>query len=144
MILKLITMKDNSKKISVDILMGVAIILEFISLPILLHEIIGIALLFLILAHLNYNKKYFKAITKGKYTLKRTIDLIVNIGLLISLFVTIISGIFLSQKSLKHIKIGNLEMSHIHKSSSIISLIFLGLHLFTTHKKLLYGLKKLK
>ncbi|MBE6488568.1 MAG: DUF4405 domain-containing protein [Methanosphaera stadtmanae] len=144
MILKSINMNDNSKKISVDILMVIAIVLEFLSLPILIHEIVGIGLLFLIFAHLNYNKKYFKAITKGKYTLKRTMNLIVNIGLLISFFVTIISGIFLTQKSLKGIKIGNLKMSHIHKSSSIISLIFLGLHLFTTHKKFLRGLKKLK
>ena len=132
------------QKISVDILMIVAIILEFISLPLLIHEIVGIILLFLILAHINFNKKYFKSITKGKYTLKRTINLIINIGLLISLFVTIISGIFLSQKSLRNIKIGNAKMSHIHKTSSVISLIFLVFHLFTTHKKLLYGLKKLK
>ena len=56
-----------------------------------------IILLFLIVAHLNFNQNYFKAITRGKYTLKRTINLIINIGLIISLFVTIISGIFISQ-----------------------------------------------
>ncbi len=124
--------------------MIIAIILEFLSLPILIHEIVGIILLFLIVAHLNFNQNYFKAITKGKYTLKRTINLIVNIGLIISLFVTIISGIFISQKSLKHIKIGNSKMSHIHKASSIISLVFLVLHLLSTHKRFLNGLKKLK
>ena len=138
-------MNDNTiKKISVDILMMLAIIVEFLSLPILIHEIVGVGLLFLILAHINYNKKYFKAITKGKYTIKRTMDLIVNIGLLISLFITIISGIFLTQKSLKDMKIGNFKMSHIHKSSSIFSVIFLALHLLTTHKKFLQGVKKLR
>lgn len=144
-LIKHINMKDNSmKKISVDILMIVAIILEFLSLPLLIHEIVGIILLFLIFAHLKLNEKYFKAITKGKYTLKRTIDLIVNIGLIISLFTTIISGIFLSQKSLKNMKIGNTKMSHIHKSSSIISLVFLGFHLITNRKKFMNGLKKLR
>ncbi|AWX32784.1 DUF4405 domain-containing protein [Methanosphaera sp. BMS] len=131
------------KRISVDLLMIVAIMLEFISLPILIHELVGIGLLFLILAHLKLNEKYFKAITKGKYTLKRTINLIINIGLLISLLITILTGIFISQKSLKNIKIGNNKMSDIHKSSSIISLIFLVLHLLITHKKLIRGLKKL-
>lgn len=131
------------KRISVDILMIVTIILEFVSLPILIHEVLGIGLIFLILAHLKLNEKYFKAITKGKYTIKRTINLIINIGLLISLLITIITGIFTSQKSLKSIKIGNNKMSDIHKSSSIISLIFLVLHLLTTHKKLIRGLKKL-
>lgn len=129
------------KKIIVDVLMGIAIILEFISLPILIHEIIGVGLLILIILHLNFNKKYFKAITKGKYNLKRTINLIINMGLLISLLITIISGIFSSQKSLKSVKIGGRKISHIHKSSSIFSLIFLGLHLLITHKKFFDKLK---
>ena len=131
-----------NKKITVDLLMFFAIILEFISLPILLHEIIGIGLLFLIAWHLKLNKRYFKAITKGKYNLRRTIDLIINIGLLISLVITIISGIFSSQESLKSIKIGNFKISHIHKYSSVLSLVFLALHLLTTHKKLLREIKK--
>lgn len=131
-----------NKKVTVDILMVIAIILEFLSLPILIHEIVGIGLLFLVILHLKFNKRYFKAINKGKYNLKRTIDLIINIGLLISLLITIISGIFCSQKSLKSLKIGNHKISHIHKSSSILSLIFLGLHLITTRKKLLREIKK--
>ena len=131
-----------NKKVTVDILMFIAIILEFLSLPILIHEIVGIGLLFLIILHIKFNKNYFKAITKGKYTLKRTVDLIINIGLMISLLITIISGIFCSQKSLKSLKIGNHKMPHIHKSSSLISLIFLVLHLLTTRKKLLREVKK--
>ena len=131
------------KKVTVDILMVIAIILEFLSLPILIHEIVGIGLLFLIILHIKFNKNYFKAIPKGKYTLKRTIDLIINMGLLISLSVTIISGIFSTQKSLKTLKIGNYKISHIHKSSSILSVIFLILHLLTTRKKLLREMKKL-
>jgi hypothetical protein len=130
-----------NKKITVDILMAAAIIFEFLSLPILIHEIVGIGLVFLIILHIKFNKHYFKAIPKGKYTLKRTIDLIINMGLLVSLAITIISGIFSSQKS--GLKIGNHKISHIHKSSSIFSLIFLGLHLLTTRKKLLREMKKL-
>lgn len=132
------------KKIIVDVAMFIAIILEFLSLPILLHEIIGIGLVFLIILHLKFNKRYFKSIFKGKYNLKRTIDLIINLGLMISLFITIITGILSAIKTLRDIKIGNYDMPHIHKYSSIISLIFLALHLLTTHKKLLRELKKLK
>lgn len=131
------------KKITVDVLMIIAIILEFLSLPILIHEIVGIGLLFLIILHIQFNKNYFKAIPKGKYNLKRTIDLIINIGLMISLITTIISGIFCSRKSLKSLKIGKHKMPHIHKSFSIFSLIFLVLHLLTTRKKLLREIKKL-
>lgn len=131
------------EKIAVDILMVITIILEFVSLPIMLHQILGIGLIFLIIYHIILHKNYFKAIPKGKYNLKRTIDLIINVGLLISLFVTIISGIICSQKSWKGMKIRGYSMSHIHKSSSVISLVFLVLHLLTTHKKLLREIKKL-
>ena len=122
--------------------MGIAIILEFIRLLILIHEIIGVGLVFLIILHMKF-KNYFKAILKGKYTLKRTIDLIINIGLLISLSITIISGICSSRKALKSMTIAGHKISHIHKSSSILSIIFLGLHLLTTRKKLLREIKKL-
>ena len=131
-----------NKKITVDVLMVIAIILEFLSLPILIHEIIGIGLIFLIALHLKFNKRYFKAITKGKYNLKRTIELIVNIGLMISLLITIISGIFAAVGSLKDLRIGNRKVSHLHKQSSIFSLIFLVLHLIVTRKKLTRELKK--
>lgn len=131
-----------NKKITVDILMVIAIILEFLSLPILIHEIIGIGLIFLIALHLKFNKRYFKAINKGKYNLKRTIELIVNIGLMISLVITIISGIFSSISSLKDLRIGKHKVSHLHKQSSIFSLIFLVLHLIVTRKKLARELKK--
>ena len=130
-----------NKKITVDVLMVIAIILEFLSLPILIHEIIGIGLIFLIALHLKFNKRYFKAITKGKYNLKRTIELIVNIGLMI-LLITIISGIFSSINSLKDLRIGKHKVSHLHKQSSIFSLIFLVLHLIVTRKKLARELKK--
>ena len=131
------------KKIIVDILMGIAIVLEFVSLPILVHDAVGIGLLLLIALHLKSHENYFKAITKGKYTLKRTKDLIINIGLLISLLVTIISGIFTAQQSLKNIRIGGQKVSSIHKTSSVISLIFLGLHLLNSSKKLSKEVKKL-
>lgn len=131
-----------NKKITVDVLMVIAIILEFLSLPILIHEIIGIGLIFLIALHLKFNKRYFKAISKGKYNLKRTIELIVNIGLMISLLITIISGIFSSINSLKDLRIGKHKVSHLHKQSLIFSLIFLVLHLIVTRKKLARELKK--
>ena len=131
-----------NKKITVDILMFIAIIVEFLSMPILIHEIVGIGLLFLIALHLKYNKRYFKVMYKGKFTLKRSFKRIINLGLLASLLITIISGIFTSQKSLKGMKIGNHKISHIHKSSSIFSLIFLALHLIITRKKLLREYKK--
>ena len=134
-------MKMN-KKITVDVLMVIAIILEFLSLPILIHEIIGIGLIFLIALHLKFNKRYFKAINKGKYNLKRTIELIVNIGLMIALVITIISGIFSSISSLKDLRIGKHKVSHLHKQSSVFSLIFLVLHLIVTRKKLARELKK--
>lgn len=134
----------NMKKITVDVLMGIAIILEFASLPIMIHELLGIGLIFLIILHIKFNKNYFKSIFKGKYNLKRTLDLIINIGLLISLALTIISGILSSQSSFKNITVGKYKIKHIHKYSSILSLLFLGMHLLSVRKKLKREIKKLQ
>ncbi|RAP54691.1 MAG: hypothetical protein BZ137_00875 [Methanosphaera sp. rholeuAM130] len=131
------------KKIIVDILMVISIVLEFVSLPILVHEIIGLGLLLLIILHLNFNKNYFKVIHKGRYSLKRIKKLIINIGLLISLVLTIISGICCAQKSLKNLTVGNYKISDIHKYSSVLGLIFLALHLLTTRKRLMGKIKEL-
>lgn len=65
-----------NKKITVDILMIIAIILEFIRLPILIHIIVAIGLLFLIILHIQFHKKYFKRINKGKYDLKEALALL--------------------------------------------------------------------
>ena len=119
------------KKIVVDILMFILMLLEFSRMYMspLLHEIIGIILTILFITHIVLNRNYIKAIFKGKYTLSRTIIFIVNILFMISFVLTILFGILSSEELLKIFSIKNLNIIRLHKTISYINLIILGFHL---------------
>ncbi len=119
------------KKLIVDILMFILMILEFsrgFMLPIL-HEIIGIILFILVIVHLILNKNYIKNISKMKSDVSSISMLIVNISFFITFILSIIFGILSSQDLLKFLNIHNVEIINLHKVFSYISLIILGFHL---------------
>jgi hypothetical protein len=117
----------NSKKIIVDILLFILIIIEYSRLYInpTVHEIIGIGLIILIILHIYLNRNYFKSIKKGKYNFKRSFKLVINITFLIVFILTCIFGIFSSQ----FLSIGSLTTIYLHKIFAYLSVIHLGLHL---------------
>ena len=112
------------KKIIVDILMFILMLVEFskVHLPPEIHEIVGICLFVLVIIHLILNRKYIRAIPKGKYNLKRSALLIINVAFMIVFFSTIIFGLLSSQKILTFLNIGSLTAVYLHK-------ILLGIHL---------------
>lgn len=117
----------NSKKIIVDILLFILMIIEYSRLYInpTVHEIIGIILIILIIFHIYLNRNYFKSIKKGKYNFKRSFKLGVNIAFLVVFLLTCIFGIFSSQ----FLSIGSLTTIYLHKIFAYLSVILLGLHL---------------
>lgn len=135
------------KKIAVDILLFILMLLEYSRayLPSEIHEIIGICLIILVIMHLALNKKYFKAISKGKYSFKRSFMLAVNVLFIITFSATCITGILSSQDILTVMNIGNLTTIYLHKIFAYASVIVLGMHLginltklFNKFNKILY------
>ena len=124
-------MINMKKKLIVDILMFILMLLEFQRgyINTLYHEIFGIALLILVIIHLILNINFIKNLFKGKYNLKRIIILIINIGFLITFTLSMIFGILSSQDLLKFLSINSLKIIKLHKICSYITLIFMGLHL---------------
>ena len=119
----------NSKKIIVDILLFILMIIEYSRLYInpTVHEIIGIGLIILIIFHIYLNRNYFKRIKKGKYNFKRSFKLVINITFLIVFILTCIFGILSSQ----FLSIGSLTTIYLHKIFAYLSVLLLGLHLST-------------
>ena len=119
----------NSKKIIVDILLFILIIIEYSRLYInpTVHEIIGIGLIILIILHIYLNRNYFKSIKKGKYNFKRSFKQVINITFLIVFILTCIFGILSSQ----FLSIGSLTTIYLHKIFAYLSVLLLGLHLST-------------
>lgn len=119
------------KKMVVDILLFILMLMEYskVYLPGEIHEIIGICLIILVILHLILNKKYFKSILKGKYPLKRSLMLIINILFIVTFSVTCITGILSSQNILTFLNIGSLTTIYLHKIFAYVSIIVLGMHL---------------
>ena len=118
-------------KLLVDILMFILMLLEFSKgfMNPLFHEIFGILLIILVVIHLILNKNYIINISKGKYTISRSIMLIINAGFFISFILSIVFGILSSEELLKIFNIGSIKIINLHKIFAYVSLIFMGLHL---------------
>ena len=119
------------KKIIIDILMFIALILEFSKayLSPLIHELLGVSITILFITHLILNRQYIKTIFKGKYNFNRILLLIINIILFVSMLTTIVSGLIISQVLLKGISKYNMDISKLHIIVSFVSILLIGLHL---------------
>lgn len=126
------------KKITVDILLFILMLLEYsrVYLPNEIHEIIGICLIILVIIHLALNINYFKAISKGKYSFKRSFILVVNVLFIITFSATCITGILSSQDILTFMNIGNMTIIYLHKIFAYSSVIVSGMHLGVNLTKL--------
>lgn len=134
------------KKIIVDILLFALMLLEFSKayLPQEIHEIIGICLIILVIVHLILNRKYFQSLPKGKYGLKRSLMLTINVAFVISFLTTSLTGLLSSQATLTFLNIGDMTTSYLHTIFAYMSLIILGMHLGFTLTGLLKKIEKNK
>ena len=131
------------KKIITDTALFVLMILEYsrVYTSPLIHEIIGVALIFLVILHIYLNRKYFTAIFKGRYNFKRGFNLAVNILFIIVFVLTTLTGIFSSQSLLPSLNIGNLNTVYVHKILGYFCLIILSVHLSLNLTKVFEKLK---
>ena len=105
------------------ILMGHHITENFI------HEILGTILFILFIVHHILNIRYFKTILKGKYTFRRSIVLIVDILLFISMIGIIISAINISSNVFSFLNISTkIWGRRLHMLSTSWGFIFMSIH----------------
>lgn len=130
-------------KIIVDIMMYIIfiILMGHHITDNLIHEILGISIFILFIIHGILNYRYYKTIFKGKYNKKRTIILITNILLLISMICMIISAINISSDVFSFLNIETKIWGRkLHMLSTswgfILMSVHVGLHLNVLVNKL--------
>ena len=123
-------------KIVIDILMYLifVILMGHHITENLIHEILGTILFILFIIHHILNYKYYKTIFKGKYNLKRTFILVIDLLLLISMIGMMISAINISSDVFTFLNIPTTIFGRqLHMVSTswafVIMSIHLGLHL---------------
>ena len=93
------------------------------------HEWIGISASVLFITHIIINRRWYKNILKGRYTLRRIIMTVVNIVLTLLVAVLLVSGLLLSRAVLSFLHLaGGLVLRQIHTTAAYMLLPFIGVH----------------
>lgn len=118
-------------KITIDIIMTTLMLLAmaYQLTGNFLHEIIGVTLFILFFLHNMLNIKWYKAIYKGKYNLRRIISTVVNVFMLSSMIFLMITGIMISKDVFAFLEIsGGFAVRGLHIFAAAWGLVFMSVH----------------
>ena len=123
------------KRIALDIFLLLLFLLEmsFQFLSVLVHEILGVILFAAVLGHLFWNRRWFLVLFQGKWNAMRFLSFFVNLGLLLSFLLTIVTGVIISNYLFRAViplmLHRHIMVQQLHAMCPYILLIFIGLHL---------------
>ena len=120
-------------RMTIDILMT-------ITLPLLMaysligennHEVIGVCMFALFIAHHVINRKWWTGLFKGKYSAVRIMNTVINLLLAVYMLLQPVSGILMSKYVLKEVTIGGASgiLRTIHMTLAYYGFILMSLHL---------------
>jgi hypothetical protein len=95
-----------------------------------IHEVIGVILFLLFVVHNILNRRWYKAITKGKYNIRRVLSITVNLLFLMSMVTIIISSFPISSDLFPFIPVNNdMVWREIHVLTSYWAFILMAVHI---------------
>lgn len=96
-----------------------------------IHEVLGICMFALFIAHHVINRKWWTAIRKGKYNAVRILNTAVNLFLAVFMILQPLSGILMSKYVLKEVTIGGATstLRTIHMTLAYWGFIMMSFHL---------------
>ena len=107
--------------------------LSFSFLPKLLHEVLGLLLPIAVVLHLVWNRSWFSALRRGKWTWLRSLQTVCNALLIVGLFIVLGTGVCLSNHLFKDMiplyLQRNMTLHQLHVSLPYGMLLLVGLHL---------------
>ncbi len=120
------------KRLSLDLVMTAVILLAF-AYPLTgntLHELIGIAMLVLVVVHARWNWKWFLTLLKGKYNGFRRVSVTVNLLLATAALMMMLSGLLNSNLLFSVLNIEfDLLTREFHTAAAYWFLILMAIHL---------------
>lgn len=120
-------------RILVDILLTVILLLQMTYMLVgeELHEWLGVGMFLLFIIHLYLNRKWIQSIFKGRYTLLRGFQVVINLCVFLCMIMLMMSGIILSKHVFTFLPITNgMSMARIiHMAASYWGFLFMSIHL---------------
>lgn len=118
---------------AIDILMTVLLplLMAYSLIGENVHEILGICMFALFIAHHFINRKWWTGIFKGKYSAVRIMNTAVNLFLAVFMILQPVSGILMSKYVLKEVTVSGASgiMRSIHMTLAYWGFIMMGFHL---------------
>ena len=95
------------------------------------HEWLGAGMFVLWILHHLLNLRWWTHLTKGRYSLVRTLSLLINLALFAAMLTTMVSGIILSREVFAFLDIhgGRALARSAHIAASFWSFVLMGAHL---------------
>lgn len=119
-------------KIAVDIAMFVLFLLlmEYHLLLDVAHEWLGISVFVLFIAHNALNYKWYTVLFKGKFSTMRTIQTVLNLLLMITMLLCVISALFVSREVFAGLNLqAGMFGRTLHMKGSAWTFILMSVHL---------------
>ena len=93
------------------------------------HEVIGVIMMILFVVHHIFNYRWYKNLFKGRYDIRRSIQVIINISLTILMILQPLSGILISKHLFTFIEIdGSAVFRQIHLFCAYWSFVLMSIH----------------
>jgi Domain of unknown function (DUF4405) len=96
----------------------------------LVHEVVGVVVLLLFIVHNILNRRWYRAILKGKHNLRRILQIGINLLFLVVMVVMMLSAVFISSELFPFIPINNdMILRQIHVQSAYWGFIIMAVHI---------------
>lgn len=109
-----------------------------------IHELVGVILFVLFIAHNILNRRWYKTIFKGKNNVRRILSITVNLLFLVSMAVVMISSVPISRDIFAFIPINNdMILLQIHVMTSYWGFIFMAVHIGMSWGTIINAVRKM-
>lgn len=96
----------------------------------MVHEVVGVVVFSLFIIHNFLNRRWYKAILKGKYHVRRVIQIVINLLFLVTMVLMIISAMMISSDLFPYIHIGNdMTPRKIHVQTAYWGFTIMSIHI---------------
>lgn len=96
----------------------------------MIHEVVGVVVLVLFIVHNFLNRRWYKAILKGKHNFRRILQIGLNLLFLVAMVVMIICGILISSDIFPFIQVNNdMIFRQIHVQTAYWGFIIMAVHI---------------
>lgn len=140
-------MNTNKLRLPLDIIMTLLSIVlmggAYLFPADIVHEILGVVLFVLWMAHIILNHHWYETLFRGKYNTRRILQTVINCGILVCVIFLMISGIILSNHIFTFLEIeSGLGFARVaHLLASHWYYMFMSLHI-GMHVKMIAGKMK--